>query len=251
MPSRDKGSYSIQAVENALDLLEALSEGEEEMRISQLSERLAMNKTSVFRLLATLEGRGYVAKEPGSGKYRLGLSAFEIAQKFLSRMVFLQQARPIMDQLARECNEAVYLVLRRQQEVLFLAMADVSQQVKIVSLIGRRYPLKTVAAGQTLLAFQKMSAGQNRNQALLTEAEVLNAQQRGYLCDVDALGEGIASVAAPVLGSGGRVHGALCLVGPTYRLPEEILQQNVIPQLLEGCRVVSLKLGWHAQYSSR
>ena len=251
MPSRDKGSYSIQAVENALDLLEALSEGDEEMRISQLSERLDMNKTSVFRLLATLEGRGYVEREPASGKYRLGLSAFEIAQKFLSRMVFLQQARPIMDQLARECNEAVYLVLRRKQEVLFLAMADVSQQVKIVSLIGRRYSLEAVAAGRTLLAFQKMSAEQDRNHASLTEAEVLKAQQQGYLCDVDALGEGIASVAAPVLGSGGRVHGALCLVGPTYRLPEEILRQNVIPQLLEGCRVVSLKLGWHVQYSSR
>ena len=83
MPSRDKESYSIQAVENALDVLEALSEIDDDVRISQLSEKLAMNKTSVFRLLATFENRGYVEREEQSGKYRLGLSAYEIGQKFL------------------------------------------------------------------------------------------------------------------------------------------------------------------------
>ena len=72
MPSRDKESYSIQAVENALDVLEALSEIDDDVRISQLSEKLAMNKTSVFRLLATFENRGYVEREELSGKYRLG-----------------------------------------------------------------------------------------------------------------------------------------------------------------------------------
>ena len=96
MPSRDKESYSIQAVENALDVLEALSEGEDEVRISQLSEKLSMNKTSVFRLLATFESRGYVEKEPDSGKYRLGLSSYEIAQKLLAKMGLLRQARPVM-----------------------------------------------------------------------------------------------------------------------------------------------------------
>ena len=70
MPSRDKESYSIQAVENSLDVLEALSEIDDDVRISQLSEKLAMNKTSVFRLLATFENRGYVEREERSGKYR-------------------------------------------------------------------------------------------------------------------------------------------------------------------------------------
>jgi len=251
LPSRNKGSYSIQAVENALDLLEALSEGEEEVRISQLSERLAMNKTSVFRLLATLEGRGYVEREADSGKYRLGLSAYEIGQKFLSRMVLLRQARPIMDQLARECNEVVYLVLRSNQEALFLDVADVGQQVKIVSLTGRRYPLETTAAGRVLLAFQKQSVNESQSPVALTNAEIMAAQHQGYLSDAETLGEGIASAAAPVLGSGGKPQGALCLVGPTYRLPEATLRYRVIPQLLEACRVVSLKLGWHGHYSSR
>ena len=154
MPSRDKESYSIQAVENALDVLEALSEIDDDVRISQLSEKLAMNKTSVFRLLATFENRGYVEREEQSGKYRLGLSAYEIGQKFLSRMGLLRHAKPLIERLARGCNEAVYVAVRRRKEVLFLDMVDTSQKVKIVSLVGKRFPLETTAAGQVLLAMK-------------------------------------------------------------------------------------------------
>lgn len=252
MPSRDKESYSIQAVENALDVLEALSEGEDEVRISQLSEKLSMNKTSVFRLLATFESRGYVEKEPDSGKYRLGLSSYEIAQKLLAKMGLLRHARPVMEQLARECNEVVYLAMVSKQDVLMLDMVDVTQQVKIVSLIGRRYPLADTAAGQVFLAFGNNRTASDRNgwSAVLSE-QIARVQQQGYCVDSEALGENIASIAAPVLGKGGNAHGVLCLVGPTYRLPEDLLKQRMLQPLLESCRIISSKLGWHSGYSSR
>lgn len=246
MPSRDKESYSIQAVENALDVLEALSEGEDEVRISQLSEKLAMNKTSVFRLLATFESRGYVERDSESGKYRLGLSAYETAQKFLSKMVLLRHARPIMDKLARQCNESVYLTLRHDREVLFLDMADVPQQVKIVPLTGKRYPLKTTAAGQILLAYNSIAAEtSDLPDHSLTIAQTMAIQKLGYACDHETLGEDIASIAAPLLGKGGVLYGALCLVGPVYRLSDNTLREQVGPELLEACRVISSKLGWH------
>ncbi len=244
MPSRDKESYSIQAVENALDVLEALSEGEEEVRISQLSEKLAMNKTSVFRLLATFENRGYVEREPESGKYRLGISAYEIARKFLSKMGLLRHARPVMEELARQCNEAVYLTLKHNHDVLFLDLADVLQQVKVAPLSGKRYPLESTAAGQVLLAFDNLStAAQKPVSSPLTQ--IVTIQKQGYISDSETLGEGIASIAAPLLGKGGTLHGALCLVAPTYRLPDKTLQQEVLPQLLEASRIISSKLGWH------
>lgn len=251
LPARDKESYSIQAVENALDVLEALSESEDEVRISQLSEKLAMNKTSVFRLLATFENRGYVEREPETGRYRLGLSAYEIAQKFLSKMTLLRHARPVMEQLARECNEAVYLVMRCRQEVLFIDMADVTQQVKIVSLAGKRYPLAETAAGHIMLAFSNaaQTAVDAHGPPVSTE-QVLQARQRGFCQDSNALGDGIVSIAAPLLGSGGKLYGALCLVGPAYRLPDPSLQEKLLSPLLEACRIISSKLGWHSHYAA-
>lgn len=251
VPSRDKESYSIQAVENALDVLEALSEIDDDVRISQLSEKLAMNKTSVFRLLATFENRGYVEREEQSGKYRLGLSAYEIGQKFLSRMGLLRHARPVVERLARGCNEAVYIAVRRRKEVLFLDMIDTTQKVKIVSLVGKRFPLETTAAGQVLLAFNK---GQEK---IVTEPGNPGASHftvirgHGYAQDNDALGEGIASVAAPLFGSGGKLHGAICVVGPEFRLSSEVIQKQILNPLLDTCGIVSSKLGWHSPYIPR
>jgi IclR family KDG regulon transcriptional repressor len=249
--SRDKESYSIQAVENALDVLEALSEIEDDVRISQLSEKLAMNKTSVFRLLATFENRGYVEREECSGKYRLGLSAYEIGQKFLSRMVLLKHARPVVERLARSCNEAVYIAIRRGREVLFLDMVDTTQKVKIVPLVGSRYPLATTAAGQALLAFGGLQnlADDDKKQADAGNLAMISRQ--GFAQDCDALGDGIVSVAAPLFGGGGKLHGVLCIVGPEFRLSQEVIQKQMLTPLLDTCGIISSKLGWHSTQSPR
>ena len=250
MPSRDKESYSIQAVENALDVLEALSEIDDDVRISQLSEKLAMNKTSVFRLLATFENRGYVEREERSGKYRLGLSAYEIGQKFLSRMGLLRHARPVIERLARGCNEAVYVAVRRRKEVLFLDMMDTTQKVKIVSLVGKRFPLDSTAAGQVILTFSALQ--EKSKKAPSPESEILSAVSgQGYAIDRDALGEGIASIAAPLFGSGGKLHGALCVVGPEFRMSEEVIQKEVLNPLIDTCGIISSKLGWHSPHVPR
>ena len=250
MPSRDKESYSIQAVENALDVLEALSEIDDDVRISQLSEKLAMNKTSVFRLLATFENRGYVEREERSGKYRLGLSAYEIGQKFLSRMGLLRHARPVVERLARGCNEAVYVAVKRRKEVLFLDMVDTTQKVKIVSLVGKRFPLESTAAGQILLAFNNAQEA-NKEETLEINEQLELVSRQGYALDQDALGEGIASVAAPLFGSGAKLHGALCVVGPEFRMSEEIIQQEILSALFDTCGIISSKLGWHSPYVPR
>lgn len=250
MSSRDKESYSIQAVENALDVLEALSEIDDDVRISQLSEKLAMNKTSVFRLLATFENRGYVEREEHSGKYRLGLSAYEIGQKFLLRMGLLRHARPVVERLARGCDEAVYVAVRRRKEVLFLDMVDTTKKVKIVSLVGKRFPLETTAAGQILLAFsQPQNNQEGEKEASFSSSALIRSQ--GYAQDSDALGEGIISIAAPLFGSGGKLHGVLCVVGPEFRLPSAAVEKLILSPLLDTCGIISSKLGWHSPHIPR
>lgn len=251
MPSRDKESYSIQAVENALDVLEALSEIDDDVRISQLSEKLAMNKTSVFRLLATFENRGYVEREERSGKYRLGLSAYEIGQKFLSRMGLLRHARPVVERLVRGCDEAVYIAVRRRKEVLFLDMVDTTQKVKIVSLVGKRYPLETTSAGQVLLSLNHTQDKTEAHADRSAPGEYALIRRQGYAIDSGALGEGITSVSAPLFGGGGKLHGVLCVVGPEFRMTEETIQNQIITPLFDACGIISSKLGWHSPYIPR
>jgi DNA-binding IclR family transcriptional regulator len=247
MPPRSKESYSIQSVDNALNVLEALSDEGDEIRISHLSERLGMNKTSVFRLLATFESRGYVERERETGKYRLGLSAYEIGQKLLSRMVVLRHAHPAMERLARECGEAVYLAVQRNSEVLFLDMVDSLQQVKVTALTGRRYPLEAVAAGRAILAFSTPAA------ALvgIAAADLAAIRSTGIASDRDALGDGTASLATPIFRSGKELAGSLCLLGPAFRLATEQFRKDYTPRLREAAEIVSSKLGYLGRYLER
>lgn len=250
MRAREKESYSIQSVENALDVLEALCEESDDVRISRLSEKLNMNKTSVFRLLATLENRGYVEREQGSGKYRLGLSAYEIGQKFLSRMGLLSKARPVMEKLVRQCNEAVYLIVGRGEDILFFDLIDTPQQVKIVSLVGKKYPLSVTSAGKVLLAHLPdeeldLLRGhfQNKNQYFPGIEELQEIRHEGVCADRGALGEGISCIAAPLFSAGGKLSGSLCVVGPEFRLTPEVIREEILSPLKEAAQIISSKLG--------
>jgi DNA-binding IclR family transcriptional regulator len=250
LPARGKDSYSIQSVENALDVLEALCDEGDEVRISRLSERLGMNKTSVFRLLATFENRGYVEREADSGTYRLGLSAYEIGQKFLSRMGLLRKAKPVMERLVRECNETAYLAVRRERDVLFLDIVDTTQQVKIVSLVGRRYPLAATSAGKVILA---NTAGQDQGTRKQSSHEALAGElstirEEGACLDRGVLGEGIASVAVPLFRAGGETPGSICFIGPDFRMSPEKIRQELLPRLKEAGEIISSNLGYLGKY---
>jgi len=249
LPIREKDSYSIQSVENALNVLEALCDEEEEVRISRLSEKLGMNKTSVFRLLATFENRGYVEREAVSGKYRLGLAAYEMAQKFLSRMGLLKKAHPVMERLVRACNEAIYLVVRRNDDLLFLDVVDTPLQVKIVSLVGNRYPLATSSAGKVLLAGPPpgtdSAADRKRHaQPEVPPEELQKIRENGFCIDFGSFGEGVTCLAVPLRNGHGEIIAGLCMIGPEFRMSPAQIEQELLPHLKDAGEIISSKLGY-------
>jgi len=249
---RRKDSYLIQSVDNALDVLEALCEEGDEVRVSNLSKRLGMNKVSLFRYLATFENRGYVEKSEDSRRYRLGLSAYEIGQKFLSRMGLLRKARPVIDRLGRDCNEALYLVVPRGKEVLMIDMVDTTQQVKIVPLVGNRYPIFGSSAGQVILAYSA-SHRHNSTTAELAAMDVNleEIEEQGYCYERSGYGEGVASLAVPLIDAEGNVPGSLCMVGPEFRLTRKQSKEVLLPKLIEAGTVISSRLGHVGHYINK
>ncbi len=228
--AREKDSYSIQSVECALSLLEVLGEEGEELRLSRLSERLDMSKARVFRLLATFEQRGYIERIGTSGSYRLGLPVFEMGQKFLQRMSLLRHAKPVMERLARQCNEAVYLVVPDCEEVLFLDMVDSGQQIAAIPLIGRRYPIGGTSSGGAILDGRTFGLG-NRNEI-------------PWHADHGSLEEDISSLSVPLLSGSKTVPGSLSIVGPDFRFDQERLVRELLPLLQEAACIVSSRLGY-------
>lgn len=254
---KEKNGYSINSVEHALDLLEAICDEGGEARISELSRRLGMNKTSVYRLLSTFEKRGFVERGEDSVKYRLGLMAYEMGQKLLSRMGMLRKARPSMERLARQCNESIYFVVQRGNEVLLLDMIDCAQQVKITSLTGRRYPLAATAVGRIFQAFGPRASGDGRKHLevkippVVAADELDTIRRRGVCVDEHGFGDGVTCVAVPILNAKGEVAAALAILGPSYRMAKERIETELMPQLKDAGDVVSAGLGYVGHYLRR
>src|SRR5919109_3509814 len=108
MVRREKSNYVIQSVSHALDVLEQFSGNVDEIGVTELSKRLKLHKNNVFRLLATLESRGYIEQNRVTENYRLGLKTLELGQTFIKQMGLLRQSRPVLEWLVEEGNETAY-----------------------------------------------------------------------------------------------------------------------------------------------
>lgn len=245
MPGRDKDTYNIRSVENALHLLEALAEEESSCSLAQLGERLDMTKASLFRMMATFENHGYVERGKLTGEYQLGLAAFEVSQKLLSKMTLLRKSRPAMAQLVRQCDETVYLVVQRNREALFLEMLDNDQKVKVIPLTSQRFPLQSCAAGKIFLAFDET------NQPFLADhpelpSELDRCRQQNYCMDRNGIGEGSTCMAVPLFKTGKVLTGSLALIAPSFRIDEERINKELLPALKAAGEMISAQLGYNA-----
>ena len=245
MPSRDKDSYNIRSVENALLLLEALADEDSKCSLAQLSQRLDMTKASLFRLMATFENHGYVKRGQRSGEYQLGLAAFEVGQKLLSKMTLLKKARPVMAQLVRQCDETVYLVVQRNQEALFMEMADNDQKVKIVPLTSQRFPLESCASGRIFLTFSQVNVELLANRTHLAD-EIIQCRRQRYCIDHNGVGEGSTCMAVPLFETGEVLAGCLALVAPSFRMDDSRINKELLPALKASGEMISARMGYNA-----
>jgi DNA-binding IclR family transcriptional regulator len=251
---RDKSSYAVQSVEKALDILDALTEDVHDASLPTLAKNLGISRNKAFRLLVTLENRGLVEREEWSGNYRLGLSTVELAQRFLRGASLVRHAHPVMAEIARKLDEAVYMTVLRGDEVLFIDMVDCDQQVKAASLIGKRAPFFTNAAGKLIKALESRDileklSKRRRDKGEMPdlvslERELKTIREKGVAVDHGGLGEGVISVAVAVRDYAGKVVGALTLLGPSFRMMTARLEDEIIPSLVEGAEMLSMKFGY-------
>src|SRR5512143_934924 len=118
MVHREKTNYVIQSVAHALDVLEQFYGELDELGVTELSKRLKLHKNNVFRLLATLESRGYIEQNKATENYRLGIRCLRIGQRFVNQMGLLRQARPVMQYIAKASRETAFIAVMRNGTVV-------------------------------------------------------------------------------------------------------------------------------------
>lgn len=264
-----KTSYTILNVKMALELLEMLAESQVPLTLPSLAEGIGFSRSKTFRVLATLIEKGLVHREAESGGYRLGANILVLGQKFLassnrasspdpdptiSGANLVSVAHPIIEGLARKHDEAVYMTVFKDNEVLFLNMVDCIQPVRAETFLGRKFPFFTNAAGKVMKAVDswdllerlcKRDERRDRRPDLVQLArEMKDIRASGVAVDDGGMGDGIISVAVAVRDYAGMVVGAITMLGPSFRMLTERIENEIIPSMLEGAELLSERFGY-------
>jgi DNA-binding IclR family transcriptional regulator len=243
-----------QSLDRALTLLDELASGPR--TLDQLAGRLSVHKSTVLRLLRTLESHRFVQRE-GIRYYRLGTSLFELAFRALDERDVRRSVEPALRALNAETGHTVHLASYEDGEVIYIDKYESRHNVRMYSRIGRRAPLHCTAVAKVLVA--AMSADQRtaiaesityekmtRNTITTSRAylaELARVAERGYAVDDEEHEEHIHCVAAPVRGARGEVVAAMSLSVPQVVLDLDGLLR-LVPTLLSAAATASAECGF-------
>lgn len=253
-PARNR---RVQAVEHAIDVLDCLAKAAGALGVSEIARQTDLSKAAVYHLLATLEARRLVMREPGSASYRLGWALYEMGTGVVQASEVSRAARPFLDRLALETGESVLLGVMDEGSVLYLDRGDAPGGFHMVAAAGRRSPLHATASGKLLLAFaDEEEVGRYLEGELesftpntLTAVTALKKQlasirEQGYATCWQERELGLCSMAVPVRDHTGKVVASLTLAGPAGRLTEERVDEHLEP-LSAAAREIDAVLGFN------
>lgn len=258
---RSKSDYVIQTVTNALRVLEAFRD-KEEIGVTELSRHLALHKNNVFRLLATLEDKGYVEQCADSDRYRLGVRCLELGYSYGRGGGLMRHARGILEGLARATGETAHLATLQDFEVAHLDGEQPDQLVLTGLRVGRRLPVHCTALGKVLLGcgetglrerFDRVCVANGtlgaRTTATITDRDkffehLRSVANQGFALDLEESEVGLCCAAVPVFAASGRLIAALSVSGPAFRLNRDTLLDQIVPVLLSAADNLSRQLGY-------
>lgn len=248
---------TIQAVERALDVLLLFADQSpgavvdtNGLGVTQIADRLGLAKSTVHRILSTLESRGFVRQDRMTGRYHLGLKALELAGAYLAQDDLGSVAYQEMTRLRDEVEETVSLYVRDGLERVRVQKAEGRHIVRRVVDLGERLPLHRGASGKILLAWlppeqlhqilQRIRLQFNFDVERL-KRELAEVRERGWATSAGERAEGIASVAAPIRNRYGEVLAALAISGPANRFDDEMIERYS-QAVVEAARNIAMRL---------
>jgi IclR family transcriptional regulator, KDG regulon repressor len=244
MVKREKANYMIQSVSHAIDVLEELAKAGGEVGVTELSKRLKLHKNNVFRLLATLELRGYVEQNMETEDYRLGVRALQLGQAYLMQSELVGKSKPILRRLAETIGETVSFATLQNGQVQYPVTVESKRPVKVAPRIGVAFSAKHCASGRLLtaqlpdVALEEILSGATP-QDVAIKNQLVDLRNAGSIIDRGATEADVVTVARVVRGPTGAVVGAVEVLIPQYRAKIE----DVMPLIDEAVAALSNQLG--------
>lgn len=246
--------YFSKAVGKAFDILEILRNSAEPLSLNELTSQVGMMKSSVFRLLYTMESAGYISKGAG-GKYLLSQGARSVMPNSFGNKL-LQEALPEMKELSREFGETVSLAQLFDNHVQVVAVIESSQLIRMANVVGRILQPHASSLGKTITAFQTEEMRERllrsygiygyTTHTITDEVELKKEfetiRSLGYGLDLEeSILEGCC-FGAPIFKAEGRAIAAISISVPKMRLKNEEDQGRIISALKDKTSIISRRL---------
>ncbi|WP_251862234.1 IclR family transcriptional regulator [Clostridium sp. Marseille-Q2269] len=247
----------VQSVDRSLSILEVLSDYEDGLGITEISEKVNLHKSTVHRLLATLIYKGYVKQEYKANKYKLTLKLFQLGNKKIQKMDLVTVARPYLKELVEKTNEVAHLVVTEDTEIIYVEKEESQNTIRTHSTIGDRRPLYCTAVGKSILSYMeddKIEEIWNKsNVQKLTEYTITDfnefkkylnkVRKNGYAVDEQENEVGVRCVGASIFNYKGEVCGAISISGSIITFTEEKLE-DFSKLIIEYTHKISKELGY-------
>ncbi len=257
MSAVDNSPDSVSSVLKVFGILQALSE-QKDIGVTELSQRIMMSKSTVYRFLQTMKTLGYVNQEGETDKYTLSLKLFELGGRALEHQDLIQIADVQMHRWGKLTKETLHLGALDENSVVYLHKIDSEYNLRMYSRIGRRCPLYSTALGKVMMAWlpeeevRSMLAGVTLERftehtlanvdALL--AELTQVREQGYAEDNEENENGLRCFGVPIYNRMGRIITGLSLSLPIVRF-EESKRAELVSLLHEAAARISAELGYH------
>lgn len=247
--------HSIQSVDRAMRLLEAIAEAGGETTLTELSQRTKLNISTCHHLLSTLVHRGYVAKVPVRRSYALGARILYLSNACL-QVDLPARAAPFIEQINAKTGETVHLAVLQGDAMMKIAKRESRHAVRVdTGTLGKTDAPHATASGKAMLAWlpeddmrRVLSNGLTRyTPKTITEwpnlIEALrHVRRNGYAMDDEEYQPGVICVGAAIRDHNGAVVGAISASTPAMRATDQHLA-NVREQVLSAVRALSSELG--------
>lgn len=224
--SSRKNNRPVKSLIKALRILDALGDCPSGLGITELSSALKAPKSTVHRLIATLEAVGYSVFDPPTAKYMLGTKLARLGEQLNHQSSLLTFGVPALEQLTRECGEASHLAIMEGMEVVYISREESKESMRISFAMGHRAPVHCTALGKAFLAglseteirmmyanVRKLERMTPHTQTKLSQilAEIAVVRKEGIAYDNEEYMPGLRCIAAPIKDFSSRTVAAMSL----------------------------------------
>lgn len=251
-----KRSNLVKSIIKAVDIIELLSK-EHELGITEISNMLDLDKSTVFRIVTTLREKGMVGQNPITQRYHNSLKLFELGNRIVEDLGLRRMAQPIIKELAEKTGETVNLAILDGSSTVYIDKIESPATIKVDLPIGKRLPSYCTGLGKAMLAnlsekkvdeiidttkFEKHTSKTHLNKEDFFK-ELEDIRIKGYSFDDEEYVEGLKCIAVPILDFKGEALAAISIAVPSYRY-DKFVNEHFIELLVSKSLLLSKMFGY-------